>query len=178
LSKYEYCTCGWVSKPYPFNAIIGTLGGIINCPECADANRNPTIECCYGNCGFITRKSIDEVLDNPRPIENYYILVTRYYPRRLRLEGVKFSESPFEVWDRGFAPTAELLKAYKSGEIDWDEYERRFRVNHSPSFIKSVMKDYIKKANGRNIVLVCHEKNSEYPKCHTWLLLKIFGEVK
>lgn len=178
MSKYLYCTCGWISKPYPFNSIIAPFSETINCPECANAKRNPTIKGCYGNCGVITRQSIDYVLVNPRPLENHYVLVTRWYPRRLRMEGIKLADSPFADWNIGLAPTASLLKAYKKGEIDWEEYERRFRIANLPSFVKHTIKKYIKEANGRDIVLVCHEKNLEYPKCHTWIILKILGEER
>lgn len=44
----EVCkACGWESEP--FEGIPIGPGGTLNCPECKKANRNPTLEGCYGN---------------------------------------------------------------------------------------------------------------------------------
>ena len=49
IKKRLVCECGWKGEPMASDTLIATLGGIIGCPECAKAERNPTLECQYGN---------------------------------------------------------------------------------------------------------------------------------
>jgi len=122
----------------------------------------------------LKRASIRSVIENPQPEKYYYVLVTRYYPRYLRMHGLKISETPIAVWDRELAPSKELLKDYKEGKISWKEYEERFKKEVPKEFVKQRLKEYQRKAQGKEVVLVCIEEDWEYPHCHTWILLDIW----
>lgn len=62
----EVCrACGWESKP--FEGVPMGPGGILNCPECQKAKRNPTLEGCFGDVHGIkldwkTKKPLEEKL--------------------------------------------------------------------------------------------------------------------
>lgn len=117
------------------------------------------------------RKSVREVLE--RPLDNeYYVLVTRFYPMELRKRAVKFEDSPFDVWDRDLAPSKELLKDLKNGKIGWKGYKERFKEEVSSVLIREKLAAFEEEAEGKDVVLVCVEKEREYPKCHTWIILE------
>jgi len=116
------------------------------------------------------RKSIRQVVEDPQPNE-YYVLVTRYYPMELRKRGLKLAESPIDAWDRDLAPSKALLKDVKTDHIGWDEYQRRFRIEIPRDFVLRRLAQHKKDAKGKTVVLVCIEENSN-PFCHTWLLLR------
>ena len=124
----------------------------------------------------VTRKSVRDILLNPQPNE-YYVLVTRYYPMEFRKRGLKLSETPIHIWDRNLAPSKELLKDVKEGRIGWKEYERRFRMEVPHSVLKADLDVHKKHVKGRTLVLVCVEKDIEYPHCHTWILLEMVKEL-
>lgn len=132
------------------------------------------------------RKSVREVVENPRNDE-CYILVTRYYPRELRKKGISFEESPFENPFAGreklvteLAPSVELLTDWKGGKISWEEYEERFREELPEAELESLLE--LSQSESREIVLCCIEEEDEYPHCHAWILLdlieKLEGEEK
>jgi len=120
---------------------------------------------------MVKRKSVREALKDPQPDE-CYVLVTRYYPMEFRMRALKLEETPIRCWDTTLAPSRELLKDYKSGKIDWPEYERRFREEVPKTSFEKKMKLLSALAEGKEIVFVCTEENTEYPHCHTWILLE------
>lgn len=60
------------------------------------------------------------IYDPAEPTDGHRLLTMRYWPRGVRKDHV-------DAWERGLAPTRELLADYRSGSIDWPEYERRYR---------------------------------------------------
>ena len=94
------------------------------------------------------------------------VLVTRFYPR-----GVK--KDRFDVWIRGASPEAKLLKEYKSGAINWQEFSKGFRSQMKTSLeSKKAVEDIVQMLqDGGNVTLLCYEKEGE--KCHRNLLRKI-----
>jgi len=122
------------------------------------------------------RRSVRDVLDNPRKETEFYVLVMRYYPMELRKRALKFEESPFNVWDRELAPSPELLSDIKKGVIDWSEYTRRFLAEVPPSLIKLKAKTYQEQAGEKEVIFVCEEEEWEYPHCHTWILLDVISK--
>lgn len=116
------------------------------------------------------RKSIRQVVEDPQPDE-YYVLVTRYYPMELRKRRIKLADSPLDVWDRDLAPSKALLFGVQTNQIGWAEYEKRFRMEIPTDFVLKRLAKHKKDAKGKTVVLVCIEEDSEYPRCHTWLLL-------
>ncbi len=124
------------------------------------------------------RKSVREVVENPQPNE-YYVLVTRYYPRQFRMKGLTLEKlkqmGMVHVWDRDLAPSAELLKRYKANP-DWEQYTLDFCKEKSQKIIKERIIIYWERASEqrKEVVLVCQEEKEEFPKCHTWILLAFF----
>jgi uncharacterized protein YeaO (DUF488 family) len=77
----------------------------------------------------------------------------------------------FDVWLPALAPSNELLDAYRSGETDWDNFERLFQ--------KEVLENEEKKpylemlqylCEHYAVTLLCHEETDE--KCHRRLLIE------
>lgn len=116
------------------------------------------------------RKSIREVVEDP-DLKEFYVLVTRYYPMELRRRALTLIESPIDIWDRDLAPSKELLKRYKETG-SWSTYLKEFKEEVPRDFVMKKFAEFEKKANGKEVVLVCVEKDYEYPCCHTWILLE------
>lgn len=71
-----------------------------------------------------------------------------------------------------FAPTKEILTAYKKGDMDWSEYERRFDAllrerNVAQRFARAYGKY-------ERVLLLCSEPTPE--RCHRRLLAEKLGE--
>jgi len=69
-----------------------------------------------------------------------------------------------------FAPTKEILDAYKKKEIDWVEYEIRF----NQLIEKRKIEDMISKGDLNNSCLLCSEPTPE--QCHRRLVAEYFKE--
>ena len=93
------------------------------------------------------------------------ILVTRYWPRGVSKQKIRLSE-----WRRDLAPSVELLKAWKAGQISWKEYEDRYRSEMSEQE-EEIQKLTTEAAKGR-ISLLCFEKEQD-PHCHRHLLKRM-----
>jgi uncharacterized protein YeaO (DUF488 family) len=64
----------------------------------------------------IKTKRIYEQAD---PADGHRLIIMRLWPRGIRKERV-------DAWERGLAPSRELLTAINTRAIDWPEYARRF----------------------------------------------------
>ena len=75
------------------------------------------------------------------------------------------------------APTKVLLRAYRDGEIDWDDYERAFLDLMTARRIDEVIP---KELFGKRTVLLCSEATPE--RCHRRLVVeyldRTWGDVK
>ena len=65
--------------------------------------------------------------------DGHRLLVMRLWPRGIRKDRV-------DAWDKGLAPTRELLTDFRSHAIDWPEFARRYHVEMAerPDSIKSL----------------------------------------
>jgi len=128
------------------------------------------------------RRSVRDVLDNPKPEKEFYVLVTRHYPMELRKRGLTLEESPINAWSirdkRDLAPSRELLNDYKTGKITWEQYVERFKTEVPPILAIPNLEWYQNQAAGKELVLVCVEEDIEYPKCHTYILLDYWKQKK
>lgn len=124
---------------------------------------------------YVTRKSVREVLENPQDDE-YYVLVTRFVPNLIRFKRKKINEV-FDAWDRGLAPSKELLQKFK-GSADWEGYVRQFKHEHPLWLLQDHISTHLTNAEGKRVVLVCREEAEEYPKCHTWLILEMIANCR
>ena len=124
--------------------------------------------------GQFKRRSVRDVIENPGEDE-FTVLVMRYVPMEIRRRGLKIREV-FEEWDRDLAPSPNLIRWWKEGSRTaerWKEYQRRYLKEVSPTLIKTKTETYRERARGKEIVLVCREEDSEYPYCHTWIILNV-----
>lgn len=69
------------------------------------------------------------------------------------------------------APSKKLLKDYKEGKINWQEYSKRYyeEIFGNPKAIEKI-KEIAKISLNKDVRLICYEK--EYP-CHRFLLMEI-----
>lgn len=71
--------------------------------------------------------------------------------------------------DIRLCPSVELLNAYKSGDIDWCDFEREFKKEMEKQPMLQGLRDlYRRVKNGEDIILACYEK--EDTKCHRRLI--------
>ena len=99
----------------------------------------------------------------PRRYDEMRILVTRYWPRGRRREEF--------TWMRRLAPSADLLRRYKEGGIDWTEfaalYVEQIAADRTARTIISELHG-IAASGKRTVVLYCHEPPGE--PCHRHIL--------
>jgi uncharacterized protein YeaO (DUF488 family) len=128
------------------------------------------------------RRSVREVIENPRPDE-FYVLVTRYVPIEVRVRGLKVLKEQsgvFDVWDRDLAPSPQLLSWWKAGPKTrerWEEYKRRFLSEVPEVMIRRKADIYREWAKDKTVVFVCEEEEWEYPYCHTWIILEVLEKT-
>lgn len=71
--------------------------------------------------------------------------------------------------DIRLCPSDELLKAYKSGSIDWDDYTIEFKELMQKQPMLGALRELYKRCkNGEDLILVCYEKSNE--RCHRRLI--------
>ncbi len=111
-----------------------------------------------------------------KPIEDSdgtRLLITRYYPR-----GVK--KEHFDQWVRELSPSVELLKGYKEGTINQEQFTIQF-ISQIHSNIESIeaLQSVSEMARKTNITLLCYEREGEF--CHRHLVnslvLNYIGKV-
>lgn len=81
------------------------------------------------------------------------------------IAGIKYIHKP------ELAPTKDILNAYKKKEIDWTEYERRFRQ----LLIERQIKDVITPKLVNKACFLCSEPKPD--KCHRRLTAEYFREL-
>ena len=108
------------------------------------------------------------IYDRKEDSDGKRVLVTRYYPR-----GVK--RTHFDLWLRSASPEIALLKEYRSDNINWEEFSKRFKIQlrTNPESKKAVSDIIDMMRNEENLTLLCYEREGE--NCHRFLL-KVFIE--
>lgn len=99
------------------------------------------------------------------------ILITRFYPR-----GVK--KDQFDQWVRELAPSMKLLKGYKEGKINQDQFTKEFflQIYSSIDSLEAVQ-SIGEMAKHDDVTLLCYEKEGEF--CHRYLVKSlIMREIK
>lgn len=90
------------------------------------------------------------------------ILITRYYPRGVR-------KDHFDEWVRELAPSAELLKGYKEGIINQEQFTTQFFSQiHSSIESLEALQSISEMARQTNVTLLCYEREGEF--CHRHLV--------
>lgn len=98
-------------------------------------------------------------------VDGIRALITRYYPR-----GVK--RDHFDAWIRELSPSAALLKKYKEGKIQWNDFEvalvSEFRENMDSIETIYMLHDLSRR---KNVTLLCYEKDDQ--PCHRHLVKEL-----
>ena len=99
--------------------------------------------------------------------EGYFpISITRYPPKGIDVAKLKV-----------FAPSEELLRKIKSGEIDETEYEKIYRKEMEKFDFNLVWErlEQISEINGKkDLVLLCYEKSGDF--CHRHIFASLMAE--
>ena len=105
------------------------------------------------------------IYDPPAPADGHRVLTMRYWPRGIRKELV-------DSWDRGLAPSSELLADYRTGAIDWPGFTRRYRheMTTRPDSIEAIAA-LRERASGETVTVMCGCKDETH--CHRALLKEI-----
>jgi len=106
------------------------------------------------------------IYDERQNSDGTRVLVTRFYPR-----GVK--RTHFDLWIHDLSPEAALLKEYRSNNLGWREFSRRYKsqMRSSPDSKRAIQSLVEILEMGRNVTLLCYEREGE--KCHRYLLKSI-----
>jgi uncharacterized protein YeaO (DUF488 family) len=114
------------------------------------------------------------IYDPPSPDDGYRLLVMRFWPRGVRKDAV-------DAWEKELGPSAELLRAYRAGQIDWEEFASRYRaeVGESRDLGRqagrpSALDDLSRRARGGTVTLLCGCQDDS--RCHRTLLKAIVEE--
>ena len=94
------------------------------------------------------------------------VLVMRHWPRGVRKDRI-------DVWLRDAGPSRALLKAYHAGEVDWPEFEQRYRseiLDDRPGVLEVVRQ--LEREHAR-VTLLCHERMPPEVHCHRLVLLDL-----
>jgi uncharacterized protein YeaO (DUF488 family) len=101
------------------------------------------------------------VYDAPEPSDGRRVLVTRYWPR-----GV--SKTAVDEYARALSPSADLLRAYKDGLLDWPRFRRQYVVEMEDDQARWEIARLAATAESGPLTLmcVCHDED----RCHRSLL--------
>ena len=118
---------------------------------------------------MITTKSV--YYDTREPEDGYRLLVMRYWPRGIRREHV-------DGWIRELAPSAELLKSYRDGRVDWRAFAKDYVAQVEGTDAGQALLDRVdglEEEHG-DVTLLCHE-DLRIPgaHCHRELLKELLN---
>lgn len=104
------------------------------------------------------------IYDKEGDSDGLRVLVTRYWPR-----GVKKERA--DIWIRGLGPSPQLIKDWKSGALEWDEfrerYEKEFRDEGKEKLLQELKRAVIESGN-REATLLCTCRDEA--ACHRGIL--------
>ncbi len=102
------------------------------------------------------------IYDAPSPDDGHRLLVMRVWPRGVRKDRV-------DAWDRGLAPSRELLADYRSEAIDWPAFARRFEAEMAQREESvAALAALRERVRSETVTLLCWE--ADEANCHRTLL--------
>ncbi|MEK9660090.1 MAG: DUF488 family protein [Chloroflexota bacterium] len=102
------------------------------------------------------------VYDPPTTEDGLRVLTMRYWPRGVRRERA-------DAWERGLAPTRELLADYRQGRIDWPAYAARYLTEMDErTDAREALARVRGQAAGGTVTLLCGCVDEQ--RCHRTLL--------
>jgi uncharacterized protein YeaO (DUF488 family) len=106
------------------------------------------------------------VYDPPSPDDGYRLLVMRLWPRGVRKDAV-------DGWEKELAPSLDLLRAFQSGRIDWDEFARCYRAEVAEKRV--LLDDLSRRARTGTVTVLCGCRDES--RCHRTLLKELVEAV-
>jgi uncharacterized protein YeaO (DUF488 family) len=100
---------------------------------------------------------IKRITDPPESTDGTRILVMRLWPRGIRRDRI-------DEWDRGLAPSRDLLFDFKRHGLPWDEYVKRYWQEIRPEALDALRR----RARRETITLLCSCTDETH--CHRGLL--------
>ena len=102
------------------------------------------------------------------PKTDWLICISRRWPWFVKKNKMSHLQS--------LAPSQDLLDDYKTGALDWEIYEKRYRaeIESREQARKDIAWIGIKDCQGETIRLMCWEKT---PPCHRFILLDIIQSL-
>jgi len=110
------------------------------------------------------------VYDPVEESDGQRILVSRYWPRGLSKKRLSLTEHLKDV-----APSVDLLRDWKTGNISWAEYEKRYHQEMLQQ--REMIGELAERANSKIITLLCFEREDN-PHCHRHLLKRLIEKHK
>ena len=104
------------------------------------------------------------------PGEGLRIGVTRHLPRGVRREDWP-RRGYFDVWLPLIAPSAELLKEYRDGQVTWTVFARRYRAEMKQPACRQAIDLLAAFSHATPISLGCYCEDET--RCHRTLLLPL-----
>ena len=102
------------------------------------------------------------IYDPPSPDDGFRLLIMRLWPRGIR-KGLT------DAWDRGLAPSRELLAEFNAGALDWPTYRGRF-LHEMATRLDSIeaLASLRARAATQTVTLLCSCKDEG--RCHRSLV--------
>ena len=110
------------------------------------------------------------VYDPVEESDGQRILVSRYWPRGLSRERLSLTEHIKDV-----APSVDLLRDWKTGNISWSEYQKRYHQEMMAQ--REKIENLRERANNKTITLLCFEREDN-SHCHRHLLKSLIENCK
>ena len=101
------------------------------------------------------------IYEPPTSDEGRRILVMRLWPR-----GIK--KSRVDAWYRDLAPELPLMRAFRSGEMEWTEYRKRYRAGLGRPDAQAQLAQLRSEIAEGPVTLFCACENPQ--RCHRELL--------
>ena len=94
------------------------------------------------------------------------VLITRYYPRGIR-------KGKFDCWNKELSPSGNLLKNYRQGNYNWEEFKSAF-LSEMRNNKESLETIHALNAENKSIVItmLCYEREGRQP-CHRYIVRDI-----
>ena len=80
-----------------------------------------------------------------------------------------------DAWFNDLAPSRALFDMVEQGKIDWNEFIISYGKEMNTSLAKSKIKWIRDFSKNNDVVLLCHEHESD-PKCHRYALKKLIED--
>jgi len=107
------------------------------------------------------------VYDVPSKSDGVRVLVTRYWPRGVKRDAV-------EHWFRDLAPEKGLIRDWKQGRIDWEEFKSGYLAGFSggggeeTTLLLEELRSIVRASGAAGVTLLCVCRDAE--QCHRSLL--------